>query len=110
MQRWSERIWIAQLARDPSFADDIEALVHRASASTPVPHVVVDLSGVEHMNSTNLSQLLKLRKAMIDGNARLCLAGPPDHVWALFLATGLDKVFDFTTDTSTALAQLQLQA
>lgn len=109
MQRWSDRIWIAQLARDPSFSDDVDALLHRARAASPMPHIVIDLSGVEHMNSTNLSQLLRLRKAMIEGGAKLCLSAPPDHVWALFLATGLDKVFEFTTDTSTALAQLQLQ-
>jgi anti-anti-sigma factor len=109
MQRWSERIWIAQLGQDPSFTDDVDALVHRALAATPVPHVVIDLSGVEHINSNNLAQLLKLRRVMIDGEARLRLAAPPNHVWAVFLSTGLDKVFEFTPDTSTALADLQMR-
>ena len=65
---------------------------------------------VTHLNSSNLSQLLRLRKDVIDREARLRLAGPPDHVWAVFLATGLDKVFDFATDTSTALAELQIDS
>lgn len=109
LQRWSERIWVAQLAKDPAFTEDVDMVVHRVRGADPMPHVVVDLSGVEHMNSHNLSQLLKLRRVMIDGDARLRIAGPPNHVWALFLSTGLDKVFEFAPDTSTALADLQIQ-
>lgn len=113
MQRWSERIWVAQLARDPAFSDDVDALLHRAQmqrdGGSPMPHIVIDLSGVDHINSANLGRLLKLRRSMIDGDARLRLAAPPDHVWAVFLTTGLDKVFDFAPDTSTALADLQMQ-
>ena len=55
-----------------------------------------------------LSQLLRLRKAAIDGNAKLLLASIPDSVWAVFLTTGLDKVFEFARDVATALASLQI--
>ena len=31
-----------------------------------------------------------------------------DQVWGVLMITGLDKIFDFTDDVSTALASLQL--
>lgn len=115
VQRWSDRIWVAQLARDPAFSEDVDSLMHRAlqpaephASAAPVPHVVVDLSGVDYVNSANLSKLLQLRRMMVEGDARLRLAGPTDQVWAVFLASGLDKVFEFAPDTGTALAELQL--
>lgn len=109
VQRWSERIWVMQLAHDPAFTDEIDTLTTQAGAESPMPHIVLDMSSVEHVNSANLSQLLQLRKVMIDGDARLRLTAPNNQVWAMFLATGLDKVFDFKSDTSTALADLQIQ-
>lgn len=99
---------MAQLARDPAFSEDLETLVAQVSAASSTPDVVIDLSGVEMVNSSNLSQLLNLRKKLVDGDAKMRLAGPSNQVWAVFLSTGLDKVFRFTSDTPTALADLQI--
>lgn len=110
LQRWSDQIWVVQLATDPAFSDELDSLREQAAGAQPQPDIVLDFSEVTHLNSSNLSQLLRLRKDVIDREARLRLAGPPDHVWAVFLATGLDKVFDFATDTSTALAELQIDS
>lgn len=109
VQKWSDRIWVVQLGDDPGFTEDLDYLMEKALGSETLPDVVLDMSGIEHINSSNLSHLLRLRKLMVEGDARLRLAGPPDRVWALFLSTGLDKVFDFRTDTTTALADLQVQ-
>jgi anti-anti-sigma regulatory factor len=51
---------------------------------------------------------LRLRKAITDRKAQLRLTAPGDPVWAVFLTTGLDKVFQFSHDTTTALAELQI--
>jgi len=108
IQKWSDNIWVARVGSEPVFSDDIEGL-HRSATDHPtMPDIIVDLSQVDHLNSTNLSQLLRLRKALVEDNAKLRLTAPPDSIWVLFLATGLDKVFDFSTDTTTALAELQL--
>ncbi len=108
VQKWSDHIWVARLADDPPFSDDLDELHEKALTNDFMPHIVLDLSNVEHLNSSNLSQLLRLRKRMADREAKLRLAGPSDLIWALFLATGLDKVFEFNEDTSTALADLQI--
>lgn len=82
-----------------------ESVVH----ADHTPSLVVDVSNLTHLNSSNLSQLLRLRKAMIDNNQKIVIAGMPDSVWAVFLTTGLDKVFEFQDDVSTALAGLQME-
>jgi anti-anti-sigma factor len=108
LQKWSDRIWVVSLSADPAFSEELESLVPQMLEASPHPHVVLDLSGVKHINSANLSGLLRVRKAAIDSDTQLRLAAPLDPVWAIFLTTGLDKVFEFTPDVSTALAGLSM--
>lgn len=108
VQKWSDQIWVAKLTEAPGFTEDIDYLLEHGPESDPPRDVVLDFENVEYLNSSNLSHLLRLRKQMVDLHGRLRVAGPNDKVWALFLSTGLDKVFHFVPDTSTALADLQL--
>jgi anti-anti-sigma factor len=108
IQKWSDRIWIVRLQDDPAFTEDMDHLADQVNAPDRMPDLVLDLSGVGHVCSSNLSAMLRLRKSAIDRQARLRLTAPPDPVWVVLLTTGLDKVFEFTHDTSTALAELQL--
>lgn len=110
IQRWSNNIWVVQLANEPALSEDLLGVKDQAERHEPVPHLVLDLSAVSHLNSSNLSQLLRLRKLAVDSGTRLRLVGPSDSVWAVFLATGLDKIFEYTRDVSTALADLQINS
>lgn len=107
-ERWSDDIWIVRLQNEPVFSDDVHPLLQRLGRDDAPPALVVDLSDVTSINSSNLSQLLKLRKAATDHNVALRMTSPSNAVWSVFLMTGLDKVFPFTHDTSTALAELQI--
>lgn len=109
IQKWSERIWVAKLAGDPEFIEDMETLGQAAESEEFVPDMVLDLSEVNHLNSSNISQMLMLRKRIVQHDAKLILAGPPDHVWAMLISAGMDKVFHFSSDTMTALAELQME-
>lgn len=108
VQRWSDRIWVAHLTGQPEFGSDVDYLLRHASDDGHHADVVLDLSGIETINSHDLSHLLRLRKALHEHGARLRLTAPSDRIWAVFLAAGLDGVFSFQSDTSTALAELQL--
>lgn len=108
IQEWSDQIWVARLMDEPGFSDELRPLADTLQARDELPGLVVDLSDVTQINSSNLSQLLRLRKLMVERDAPLRLAGPSDAVWSIFIMTGLDKVFHFTEDTATALTQLQL--
>lgn len=108
IETWSEQIWLVQLGDEPALSEDLFNLAESIHQTRPTPDIVLGLGAVTHMNSSNLSQLLRVRKLAIDHNLKLLLAGPSDGVWAMFLTTGLDKVFEFTPDVPTALATLQV--
>ncbi len=108
LQKWSDDIWLVKLYNEPSFSDELETLFSQYSSNELPPHVVIDLAGVDTVNSSNLSQLLRLRKMTADRGRQLKIATPSDAVWSVFLSTSLDNVFAFSSDTMTALAQLQL--
>ena len=108
IEKWSETIWVVALSDEPALSEDLLTAQEAVAQARPAPDVVVDLSAVSYVNSSNLSQLLRLRKIMIDRDRRLKLAGIADSVWAVFLTTGLDKVFDFANDLTTALTGLQI--
>lgn len=109
LQKWSDQIWVSQMSPEPSFSDEIEALSSQFAKAQEKPHVVIDLAGVSALNSSNLAQLLNIRKQVNAEERRLRIAGPSNSVWSLFLTTGLDKVFEFSSDTATALAELQME-
>ncbi len=108
IQRWSDRIWVVKLNEEPALSEDLHSALTEAKKNDPVPHLVVDLTGVRMVNSSNLAQMLRLRKLAVDKDTQLRIAGPSDAVWAAMLTTGLDKVFEFAQDVSSALAAVQM--
>lgn len=107
IQQWSEGILLVDLANPPQFSDEIQSLELRLDRG-PASHVILNFQRVDRMNSTNLSQVLRLRKRLIESGHRLRLCSLGDGVWGIFLVAGLDKFFDFSPDVSSALAAVQL--
>jgi len=106
---WSDQIVIAELADEPTFSDDMDNLFRKLDeAEANPPDVIVNMQGVSYMNSSNISQLLRLRKRLLLGNRRLRLCSVADTVWSEIMVTGLDKIMEFTDDVSTSLASLQI--
>lgn len=109
IERWSDAIWILRLQNEPVFSDDLYPMLQRINRDDAPNNLILDFSDVTQINSSNLSQLLKLRKTATDHNISLRFTSPTDAVWSVFLMTSLDKVFTFAHDTSTALAELQMR-
>jgi len=109
IERWSHRLWVAHPGPEPNLSDDLGALQQEMSEADPVPDLVLSLEAIDHINSSHLARLLRLRKLSVEHEALLRLAGPRDPVWAVFLTTGLDKLFEFDPDVPTALADLQVR-
>lgn len=108
IQNWSDEILLVELADDPQFTDDMNALSDLTDAGPP-RDVVLNFAGVNYLNSSNIAKLLKLRKSIaITQNRKLMLCGIDTHVWGVFLVTGLDKVFEFADDTASGLAMVQM--
>ncbi|MBN1942195.1 MAG: STAS domain-containing protein [Phycisphaerae bacterium] len=106
IQEWSDDILVAELGDDPQFTDELTALMDKLEAAPN--HVVLNFAAVGFVNSSNIAQLLRLRKTMISTEKKLILCDVNTQVWGVLLVTGLDKIFEYTNDVSTALAMLQL--
>lgn len=109
IENWSENIIVAELQDDPAFTDDLNALIEQLEHQTEMD-VVLNLAGVNYVNSSNIAKLLKLRKRLISNRRKLVLCGIGNTVWGLFLVTGLDKVFEFADSVAMGLATVQIGA
>lgn len=98
---------IVQLQDDPGFTDDLSALVDQLDSKDDVD-IVLSFSAVNHLNSSNIAKLLKLRKRIVGNKRRLILCAIDTKLWGLFLVTGLDKIFEFADNVATALTSVQL--
>lgn len=107
---WSDEILISNLADEPDLSDELSEIHARLEGleATQTPDVVLNLSAVTHLNSSNIAQLLRLRTVLQQRERRLALCSVANPVWSTMLLTGLDKVFDFAPDPATALASLQI--
>lgn len=109
IEAWSDDILIAALGDEPSFSEEVTALLQRLDQfGEDTPDVVVDLSGVSYLNSSNIAQMLRLRKRLSGAGRSMRICSVDDQVWGVLMITGLDKIFEFTDDVTTALASLQL--
>lgn len=105
---WSDKIVIENLADEPS--ESLSNLIERVNAmpAGKVPHIVLNMGQVSYLQSSNLAQLLRLRKGLAESGRLMRLCSVCDEVWSVLMVTGLDKVFRFAPDPM-ALAGLQLE-
>ena len=107
IQNWSDEITIVELNDDPQFTEDLDALMD--SVELNPTDVVLNLSALGFINSSNVAKLLRVRKVMIAVDRRLVLCDVNAQVWGIFLVTGLEKIFEFTSNVAIALASLQME-
>jgi anti-anti-sigma regulatory factor len=69
--------------------------------------VVVDFSSADIVTSSSISKLLRLRKLLIDRGHRLILCSTAPATEGIFEVVGLDVVFEFAADKSSALASIK---
>jgi anti-anti-sigma factor len=71
-----------------------------------VNHCIVDLSKVQHMNSTGLSFLIRILGTVSASEGKMVLIHPTDQVSKLFTITKLDRIFTVQSSRSEALHYL----
>ncbi|MSR28761.1 MAG: anti-sigma factor antagonist [Phycisphaerales bacterium] len=105
---WSETVIVGDLTDEPQLSEDLGTLAVRLESSKSPLHVVLDMSKVTYLTSSNLAQLIQTRKFANATGGSLHLCGVADAVWSILLMTGLDRLFKFSEDVSTGLAAAQL--
>lgn len=118
INEWSDSIQVVELQNDPSFADDMAVLANgyqRAAddlkagrPGTRARDLVLDFRHVQFLNSSNIAQLLRVRKLAMLAGARIRVCSVSDRIWGVLLATDLDRIFDFSEDVTTSLTALQM--
>lgn len=110
-QQWSDDILIAELADEPALSDELASLCNTVekAPTNKAPHVVLNFAAVSYIGSSNIGQLLLLRRSLAEKQRVLKLCSVSDQVWSIFMVTGLDKLFRFAPDPMTALAGIQLE-
>jgi anti-anti-sigma factor len=107
---WSDDIVIADLTDEPTLSEELASLLSRLEqAEGATPHVVLNMRDVTYLNSSNIAQLLNVRRTLRERQRSLRVCSVADSVWQLFLVTGLDKVFVFAPDPASAIASLQIE-
>lgn len=111
-QDWSDQIVVANLADEPALSDELRAIEHRVreAGADRAPHVVLNFSEVNHLNSSTLALMLTLRRTVEEGaGRRLCLCSLSDDVRSVLKVSRLNKMFREAPDPATAIASLQVE-
>jgi len=107
IQLWSDRVILVTPTEDPGFSEDLNEVLGAAEREGRLS-VVADLKEVDHLCSSNLALLLRLRKVVLSHRRELLLCNVTTQAWGVFLVTGLDAVFSFSNNVTTALTTVSI--
>ena len=103
----SKDVLIAKLSSNsPKIALELKA-VNESISKQGNRDVVIDFSGVEIINSSNISNLLILYDLLQNAGRRLIFCNVATVTKCIFVVAGLNEVFEFVDDQSAALEAVQ---
>lgn len=70
-------------------------------------HLVLDLSGVDFLDSIGLGLVVAIAKRARSHDGELRVAGVRDRLWSLFELVGLDEQYERFADASSAVAGVE---
>jgi anti-anti-sigma factor len=108
IENLTEDVVYVSLPAEPELGGELDK-VSKIASEKAVSNVVVDFSDVTIVTSPNLSVLLKLRKQLDSNSKRLICCGVSTMTKGIFTITGLETVFEFADDKSSALGALEAQ-
>jgi len=109
ISEWSSVVTVAELQDEPILSDDLTEVIDRVNdCEDSPPGVVLNFANVSYLNSSNLAQLLELRKALLDLHAGLRLCELDETLLELFHVTGLNRIFSIDDTMTTALAMINM--
>jgi anti-anti-sigma factor len=93
-------------SKSPKITRELKA-VNETVSKKGNRNVIIDFSGVEIINSANISNLLILHNLLQKSEHRLILCNVATVTKCIFVVAGLNEVFEFADDSSSALATVQ---
>ncbi|UCF42392.1 MAG: STAS domain-containing protein [Planctomycetota bacterium] len=108
IENLTEDVVYVTLPAEPELGGELDK-VYKIASEKGGCNIVVDFSDVNIVTSPNLSTLLKLRKELDSNSKRLICCGVSTMTKGIFTITGLETVFEFMDDQSSALGALEAQ-
>jgi len=93
-------------SKSPKITRELKA-VNEAISKKGNRDVIIDFTGVEIINSANISNLLILHNMLQNSGQRLILCNVATVTKCIFVVADLNEVFNFVDDRSSALATVQ---
>src|SRR5687768_4262898 len=90
-------IVVLDLADEPQISADLQALSDRLKPYGPA-NLVVNVSGVTLLNSSQWAALVQLRTQVNAGKRRMFLCSLPSRLQAALKVSGLDRAFTCVPD------------
>jgi len=104
----SKDILLVELSsKSPKISHELKAVNESVSKKKGNRDVIIDFSRVEIINSSNISNLLILLNLLQNSGRRLILCNVATVTKCIFVVAGLNEVFEFADDSSSALATVQ---
>jgi len=108
--RWSDNITVAELTDEPILSEDLGSLIVALEIDPDTgSHLVLNMQAVSYINSSNIGQLLRLRKLLLSSGKTLVLCAVTDEVLDVIRVTGIKRLFRFAPDPLVALALIQIE-
>ena len=93
-------------SKSPKIAAELKA-VNEAVSKKGDRDVIIDFSRVEIINSSNISNLLILHNMQVGCGRRLILCNVATVTKCIFVVAGLNEVFNFSNDVTSAMATVE---
>ncbi|MCP4259261.1 MAG: STAS domain-containing protein [Planctomycetes bacterium] len=93
-------------SKSPKIANQLKAL-NEAVSKKGNCDVKIDFSRVEIINSANISNLLILHNMLQDSGRRLIFCNVATVTKCIFVVAGLNEVFNFANNKSSAMATVE---
>ena len=107
IQKFSEDVLLVDLPfKEPHICRELQA-INEIVSSRDDCDVIIDFFRVEIITSASLSNLLILRKLMLEHGRELILCNVSQVTKYIFIVANLDKIFEFVDDRLAALTSVQ---
>jgi anti-anti-sigma regulatory factor len=105
-ERLSDGILLVVLSKEPHLRNELAELNETISKASPCD-VIIDLCLVEIITSSSISNLMILRDLLSKSGRNLVLCNVALATKGLFRTVGLENLFHFAADRSSAVATIE---
>jgi anti-anti-sigma regulatory factor len=106
IQRISDEALLVVVPKEPQLRDEL-AKINETVGSRSESNIIIDFSLVEIVTSSSISNLIILHNLLSERGRKLVLCNVALPTRGIFRTVGLENLFEFAADRSSAIAIIQ---